>query len=74
MTEAEWSRFAGGLIGYIHCGTSKLLKVDYKIPHITLTDMQIYDELTKKNKIEDLCPELQGIAKQYLKEIKKSTL
>lgn len=72
MNNIEWSRFAAGLINFISIGQSSLVHHDYDIVNFKLTGAQIFDELTRKNRIEDLLPELQVVAKQYKEYLDKA--
>lgn len=62
--EAKWSRFCGGLLGYINDYYNRFIKTDYEIQ----LDMNIEDvtaELQKSTSMDDLSPQLKKVAEQY---------
>lgn len=66
MDDIKWSRFAAGLFGYISDGRSRLVKTDYEL-NLNMSDSSILQELQDCNSVEQLSPEMQRIAEEYLK-------
>lgn len=62
--EAKWSRFCGGLLGYIEDYYNRFIKTDYEI-ELGMTMHEVIKEVQQSTSISDLSPQLQKIAKQY---------
>lgn len=62
--EAKWSRFCGGLLGYIEAYYNRFIKTDYEI-ELEMTMHEVIKEVQQSTSISDLSPQLQKIAKQY---------
>lgn len=67
--EAKWSRFCGGLLGYINSYYNRFVKTDYEI-NLDMTIEEVTNELQNATSINDLSPQLKVIAKQYKSTIK----
>lgn len=67
--EAAWSRFCGGLLGYINNYYSCFIKTDYEI-QLDISMGDVMAELWKAASIDDLSPQLKKVAEQYEKTIK----
>lgn len=64
MNEAQWSRFAAGLLGYISDYRSKFVKTNYKVD-LNMSLGEVQQELMEKKSIDELSPQLQKIAREY---------
>ena len=62
--EAKWSRFCGGLLGYINDYYNRFVKTDYEI-ELDMTIEEVTKELQNATSINDLSPQLKVIAKRY---------
>ncbi len=67
--EAKWSRFCGGLLGYINDYYNRFVKTDYEID-LDLTVEEVTNELQNAVSINDLPPQLKTIAEQYESTVK----
>lgn len=62
--EAKWSRFCGGLLGYISDYYNRFVKTDYEI-NLDITIEEVTKELQNSTSINDFSPQLKTIAEQY---------
>ena len=62
--EAKWSRFCGGLLGYINDYYNRFVKTDYEI-ELDMTIEEVTKELQNATSINDLSTQLKVIAKRY---------
>lgn len=67
--EAKWSRFCGGLLGYINNYYSKFIKTDYEI-QLDMGIGEFTEELRKSKSMDDLSPQLKKVAEQYESTLK----
>ena len=63
--EVKWSKFASGLYSYISEGRNRFIQTDYKA-YLNMSDGEILRELQTCTGIEQLSPELQRVAKEYI--------
>lgn len=68
MEDARWSRFCGGLLGYINEYYCKFIKTDYEI-ELNMKHEDILNELQNASSINDLSPQLKKVAEQYKKSL-----
>lgn len=64
MTEAAWSRFCGGLLGYIDDYYCRFTKTDYEI-NLDMSRGDIVRELQLSSSIDNLSPQLKKVAEQF---------
>ena len=62
--KAKWSRFCGGLLGYINDYYNRFIRTDYEI-ELDMTIEEVSTELQNSTSINDLSPQLKAIAEQY---------
>lgn len=62
--EAKWSRFCGGLLGYINDYYNRFVKTDYEI-ELDMSIEEVTAELQKSTSMYDLSPQLKKVAEQY---------
>lgn len=67
--EAKWSRFCGGLLGYINDYYNRFVKTDYEI-ELDMTIEEVTEELQSATSISDLSPQLKIIAERYESTVK----
>lgn len=65
LSEVRWSQFAGRLLGYISEGRNRLIQTDYEID-LDMSDLDILHELWNVTSVEQLSPELQWVAREYM--------
>lgn len=65
LSEARWSQFAGRLLGYISDGRCELVETDYEVD-LDMSDWDILHELWNSTSVEQLSPELQRVAREYM--------
>lgn len=65
LSEVRWSKFAAGLFGYISDWRNRFIQTDYEI-HLDMSDLDILHELWNATSVEELSPELQRVAKEYV--------
>lgn len=65
LSEVRWSKFAAGLFGYISDGRNRFIRTDYEI-HLDMSDSDILHELWDSTSVEQLSPELQRVAREYI--------
>lgn len=67
--EAKWSRFCGGLLGYINDYYNRFVETDYEI-ELDMTIEEVTEELQSATSISDLSPQLKIIAERYESTVK----
>lgn len=65
LSEARWSQFAGRLLGYISDGHNRFIQTDYEVD-LDMSDLDILYELWNATSVEELSPELQRVAREYM--------
>ena len=64
MNEAQWSRFAAGLLGYISDYYNRFVETDYTV-ELSMSLGEVQKELMQKSSIDELSPELQRVAEAF---------
>ena len=65
LSEARWSQFAGRLLRYISDGHNRFIQTDYEVD-LDMSDLDILYELWNATSVEELSPELQRVAREYM--------